>query len=426
MLLLLLACRTTDKVDDSDVFVDTQIEDTQPDIDTGPYDADGDGVVAAEDCDDNDPALGAALDWYRDADGDGWGDEASLHYSCEQPSGSIGQAGDCDDTNGAIHPDATEVCDGLDNDCDGLVDGDDDSLDVSTGALWYADEDQDGWGDDDATEEACEQPEGAVDVGGDCDDEDAAVNPDAVELIDGDDEDCDGTVDEAAVLAVYGLNCLAYSGSATSNVVLTDDEHAGLSSWLAGMSLGVDRSDEPPAGWDGNATLEDYDLVLYTKCGWAWDAENQLMVDALVDARDAGVGTFVFDDDITFRDSYVTGEEPLILMPNGGGNGSSGVVTMTGVSHDAYAGPYGTPVDFTYTRDMDDNAVWGQGETVLATHGITGGPVWAVFEDTGKSAGRGACYVGNFVANNHGYATADELVQHELIFKNTVAWLLEL
>ena len=52
--------------------------------------------------------------------------------------------GDCDDCDPSIHPEATEVCDAVDNDCDGVVDGD--AVDPST---WYLDHDGDGFGDGD-------------------------------------------------------------------------------------------------------------------------------------------------------------------------------------------------------------------------------------------------------------------------------------
>ena len=65
---------------------------------------------------------------------------------------------DCNDLDPAINPDATEVCDGEDNDCDGTTD-EDDAADAPT---WYADADNDEFGDANNTTAACEQPEGYV------------------------------------------------------------------------------------------------------------------------------------------------------------------------------------------------------------------------------------------------------------------------
>ncbi|MEZ4241695.1 MAG: putative metal-binding motif-containing protein [Myxococcota bacterium] len=101
-------------------------------------DGDADGASVCDDCDDADPARypGATelvaddvdqdcdgLDrCYVDADGDGVGtDETALSASCADP-GVAGVPGDCDDTRGDVAPGAAEVCDGVDNDCDGVVD----------------------------------------------------------------------------------------------------------------------------------------------------------------------------------------------------------------------------------------------------------------------------------------------------------------
>src|SRR4051812_39396246 len=78
--------------------------------------------------------------------------------------------GDCDDANADVSPSATEVCDGIDNDCDDVVD---DGVEHT----WYADVDSDGYGDADAPVEACEQPGGSVSTGTDCDDNDANAYP---------------------------------------------------------------------------------------------------------------------------------------------------------------------------------------------------------------------------------------------------------
>jgi hypothetical protein len=101
---------------------------------------------------------------------------------------------DCDDGNAEISPAASEICDGIDNDCDGEID-ESDALDPST---WWLDADGDGYGDETASTASCETPEGYVEPGdADCDDTDSTVNPGASEVCDGVDNDCDGYVDDA-------------------------------------------------------------------------------------------------------------------------------------------------------------------------------------------------------------------------------------
>ena len=105
--------------------------------------------------------------------------------------------GDCDDSNADISPSATEICDEIDNDCDSLIDDEDDNLDASTGSEFYADTDGDGYGDGAAGAWACVQPESSVDNMDDCDDNNADINPDATEVCDGGiDNDCDGLADD--------------------------------------------------------------------------------------------------------------------------------------------------------------------------------------------------------------------------------------
>ena len=70
--------------------------------------------------------------WYFDDDGDGYGNNAQAQQSCEQPEGYILQGGDCADSNSEIFPGQEEICDDLDNNCDGQID------EVGN-ILWYAD-----------------------------------------------------------------------------------------------------------------------------------------------------------------------------------------------------------------------------------------------------------------------------------------------
>jgi hypothetical protein len=148
-------------------------------------DDDCDGVV------DEDGAIDVAT-WYADADGDSYGNPARSDIDCSQPSGYVADATDCDDTDAAVNPAATEVCDGIDNDCDGTID-EDDAADAVT---WYADADVDGYGDAGDTQVDCTQPLGYIADGSDCDDTDPHQYPGADEYCNGEDDDCDGTVDE--------------------------------------------------------------------------------------------------------------------------------------------------------------------------------------------------------------------------------------
>jgi hypothetical protein len=81
------------------------------------FDDDCDGLVDDEDGDLVDSSV-----WYRDADGDGYGDPDDSLISCEAPSGWVDNSGDCDDACDACWSSRDEICnDGVDNDCDGTA-----------------------------------------------------------------------------------------------------------------------------------------------------------------------------------------------------------------------------------------------------------------------------------------------------------------
>jgi hypothetical protein len=134
-----------------------------------------------------------ATTWYHDNDSDTFGDINDSLTTCTQPADYITDNTDCDDNAAAVNPGATEVCDGIDNDCDNDIDDADAS--VTGQSTFFVDADLDGFAGS-TTVDACTQPANTFLTDDDCDDSSAAVNPGATEVCDGLDNDCDTDIDE--------------------------------------------------------------------------------------------------------------------------------------------------------------------------------------------------------------------------------------
>jgi hypothetical protein len=136
--------------------------------------------------------------WYRDVDADSYGDPNQSVAACNPPGGYVSNNQDCNDSNSVTFPNAPEVCDGVDNNCN-------DTVDEGFTTTWYRDQDGDGHGDPADQINSCTQPPGYVALGTDCADESAAIYPFAPEICDGLDNDCDSFIDPPG-----SLGCTPY------------------------------------------------------------------------------------------------------------------------------------------------------------------------------------------------------------------------
>ena len=146
------------------------------------------------------------------------------------------------DSGDACTP-APEICNGEDDDCDGLVD--DDDPDLVDGLPFYSDADGDGFGEDDARVRACRLREGLALSTGDCDDADDTVFPGAPELCDDIDQDCDGEADDA-------LGRSATCGAETCLSILQTDPTALDGAYWLTLATGTTaevRCDMDGGGW---------------------------------------------------------------------------------------------------------------------------------------------------------------------------------
>ncbi len=140
--------------------------------------------------------------YYRDSDDDGYGDPNNSYTGCAQAEGWVTNNSDCDDSNDLINPDASEVCDDIDNDCDNLIDDDDPDA-IAGNNTFYIDDDGDGFGNAQITIMSCTAPAGYVEDNTDCDDSNPNINPDAPEVCDGIDNNCNNQIDEGGLTTFY-------------------------------------------------------------------------------------------------------------------------------------------------------------------------------------------------------------------------------
>jgi hypothetical protein len=335
--------------------------------------------------------------YFRDADGDGYGDADVSLSACEVPSGYVENFLDCDDTDSALHLLQT----------------------------WYPDGDEDGYGSEAGSGEYCAQPSGTVGNGEDCDDGDPAVNPAAEEICDGVDNDCSADTSEDGLVTWIDSSGQAHDqtsafvvGTAEGSVKRTESLNGDLyfcsGTWWVELVLkgevsirGISGSGEVVLGGDGEDPVVTVDVEasdvslegltiqggqaengggIYCE-GLVGDEENKLtLIDVVVrdnDAQRSGGGIALFGCPTTIRQGEIsvnsaggTGgglyafESNLNLtetwvLDNEGLDGAGGVwIEESVVVCDPSAGTGG--FQGNVSRDVGGGAVLSTGATLLS------------------------------------------------------------
>lgn len=164
------------------------------------------------------------LTYYRDKDEDGFGNINDFLTDTVKPEGYVIDSSDCDDDNNTVYPGAKELIDGIDNDCDG-------SIDEDQQYTFYKDADQDGFGNINDSLVAGDAPEGYVKNNTDGDDNNATVYPGAPELCDGLDNNCNGLVDDNTINAKIAQQNILYMCGGTQTVLNANTENNIAYQW---------------------------------------------------------------------------------------------------------------------------------------------------------------------------------------------------
>lgn len=237
-----------------------------------------------------------ATPYYRDADGDNFGDADEIQYLCEVVDGWTSAFGDCDDSNADVNPRASEICNNRDDNCDGKID-EPSNLGRDSGCVdMYPDRDLDGYGS--TNESTCMCYDGGSDECGDgyeyneedeicytrdlgdCYDYDEAIHPlsegePLVEYLDGNDNDCNGE------LPAVELDCdddgslpLLPRSSNTSTPISVATE-VGLAD-CRGPSAQADSDCCIRGDCPGDETCDDVAIDEFVTC---WDSSLRLSCD---------------------------------------------------------------------------------------------------------------------------------------------------
>lgn len=201
------------------------------------------------------------ISYYRDSDGDTYGDPNESYSGCAQAEGWVTDNTDCDDTNGEINPSAPEPCDDIDNNCNSIIDD-------GSSFTFYADADNDGFGNSTVSLQACNAPAGYVVDNSDCNDNDPNINPNSTELCDNIDNNCNNIVDENCPLAPcdginLNINPITQDTYYAKQTIESDANVASNQNikYHAGQNIELNSGFEVSLGAEFLASIKDCDLT---------------------------------------------------------------------------------------------------------------------------------------------------------------------
>ncbi|MCP3978994.1 MAG: hypothetical protein GY716_06630, partial [bacterium] len=217
------------------------------------------GVSSGTDCNDDDAGIHPSTTWYADTDDDGFGDSSVTQTQCAQPADYVSDNTDCDDTSGT----AADTYPGA-------------ASEDSAGAC-MKDVDGDDWGDD--------NPPAGVSTGTDCNDADAAIHPDTIWYADTDD-DTYGDSQESQTQCSQPTDYVLDDTDCDDTSATAADTYPGAASEDSASACMKDvdgddwGDDNPPSGVSAGTDCDDTDSVINPDTTWYADTDGDLFGDA--------------------------------------------------------------------------------------------------------------------------------------------------